>query len=105
MITITTTYNYTLHLGNDCTLYLNDARGKRLFESNPNDTLNTIHEKLRKRGTDHETTHDAYCYMFDDIVLALDKVEGFAGGIHPETVARFNEMLDAPSWRLLQWLR
>ena len=99
MKTIAKTYDYTLYLGNDCTLYVDDiVTGKRLFESNPNDNISTI------AGQFYKATRHVPADLFDDLVLALDRVEGFAGGIHPETVKRFNEMADRPSWRVLGWL-
>lgn len=99
MKTIAKTYNCTLHLGNDCTLYVEDiATGKRLFESNPNNDIATIACQF------YQATDNVPATLFDYIVLALDKVEAFAGGIHPDTVARFNSMINAPSWKLLGWL-
>lgn len=99
MMTIAKNYNYTLRMGNDCTLYIDDATtGKRLFESNPNESITTI------AGQFHKATGNVPAELFDDIVVALDNVEAFAGGIHPDTVARFNSISDAPSWQLLSWL-
>lgn len=93
-------YDYTLRLGNDCTLYVDDAAtGKRLFESDPNNNIITIAWQFYK-----VTRNRVPADLFDDIVLALDNVEAFAGGIHPDTVARFNDMINAPSWKLLGWL-
>lgn len=99
MKTIAKTYDYTLYLGNDCTLYVDDiATGKRLFESNPNDNISTI------AGQFYKATRHVPADLFDELVLALDKVDAFAGGIHPDTVARFNGMVNTPSWKLLGWL-
>lgn len=101
MMIIAKNYDYTLRMGDDCTLYVDDtATGKRLFESNPNNSIDTIAWHFYKF-----TRNSVPADLYADIVLALNKVEGFAGGIHPDTVARFNSMLDAPSWKLLGWLR
>ena len=99
MMTIESTATYTLHMGSDCTLYVDDATtGKRLFESNPNDSITAVAWAF------YRATGEVPSELFEVIVLALDEVEGFAGGIHPNTVARFNSMADAPSWKLLGWL-
>ena len=104
MMTITTTRTYTLRMGNDCTLYVYDERGRECFESNPNDSMTGILHELMERRQECAAIEDARYYLACDLVLALDDVEGFAGGIHPETVKRFHEMADRPSWQLLSWL-
>lgn len=100
MMIIAENYDYTLRIGSDCTLYVDDtATGKRLFESSPNDSINTIAWQFYKFTRDSVPAD-----LYTDVVLALNNVRGFAGGIHPNTVTRFNSMLDAPSWKLLGWL-
>ena len=104
MITVATTRTYSIRMGNDCTLYVYDERGRKRFESNPNDSMTDILNELLERRQECNAIEDARYYLTCDLVLALDDVEGFAGGIHPETVKRFNEMADRPSWRVLGWL-
>lgn len=104
MITISINANYTLRMGNDCTLYVYNERERMVYESDPNASMSAIIGELQTRRQDGITMDDAAYYLTSDIVLALEEVEGFAGGVHPDTIQRYNQMKDAPSWQLLQWL-
>ena len=104
MMTITANAAYTLCMSDDCTLYVYDPRGRQVYESDPNISMNAILAELRERRYESGAIDDASYYLASDIGLALESVKGFAGGIHPDTVKRFYEMADAPSWKLLCWL-
>ena len=100
------TTDWTIKLACDCSVCVYDARKCKLYESNPNDTVEYISEQMRDLAEEMEWTdlQEASCYLASAILTALGKVEGFGGCDELATYERYRKLSYRPSWQLLSWL-